>query len=232
MDTRGSYGVRIGGVDKFAYNHSDSYLSGLGVSLLRDAFTIVAHEKKYKELAEKLALVDQGAKPTEAHIRAFKAFHQYVGGKDDYYALMRGLQGELKQELEFGIMVDGGGFICDSLMCEYAYVFNFDERTIELYEGFNTNRQAAGRYADSSRNPHREGDPELSKYAGCALRVTIPFDKLPLFHLPDEGEIGELLNELVASKSEDGEAQEPSELAIGFIKSGVVIVPPDHYLWR
>lgn len=35
VSTRGIVGVRVNGVDKLSYNHSDSYLAGLGVNTLK-----------------------------------------------------------------------------------------------------------------------------------------------------------------------------------------------------
>lgn len=38
-------------------------------------------------------------------------------------------------------------FLYDSLFCEYAYIINLDDNTLELYEGFNKDADAPGRYA-------------------------------------------------------------------------------------
>jgi hypothetical protein len=36
------------------------------------------------------------------------------------------------------ILVNGGEFYKDGLFCEYAYIFNFDNATLEFYTGFGT----------------------------------------------------------------------------------------------
>ena len=47
---------------------------------------------------------------------------------------------------------DASDFLADSLFCEYAYIINLDSKKLEIYHGFNRNKNAAGRYAKVS-NP-------------------------------------------------------------------------------
>ena len=47
-------------------------------------------------------------------------------------------------------------FLIDSLFCEYAYLINLDSKKLEVYEGFNLNPNAPGRYAKYYFNKNRE----------------------------------------------------------------------------
>lgn len=47
-------------------------------------------------------------------------------------------------------------FLIDSLFCEYAYIINLDSKKLEVYEGFNLNPNAPGRYAKYTLNKNRE----------------------------------------------------------------------------
>lgn len=70
---------------------------------------------------------------------------------------------------------DATEFIGDSVMCQYAYVLNLDDQTLEYYEGVNSDKNAPGRYV--SRGSWT--DPtENKEYYGVRLVKTIPFDTI------------------------------------------------------
>lgn len=62
-------------------------------------------------------------------------------------------------------MTDGISFIRDSLFCEYAYIVNLDDETLEFYVGFQTTSQADNRYGTNHNN---------SGYYPCKLALVIP----------------------------------------------------------
>jgi hypothetical protein len=73
--------------------------------------------------------------------------------------------------LRGGIAFDGTDFPLDSLFCEWGYLIDLDNRTFEVYRGFQTSPPAAGRFA--GRSPARAGHHPV------ALVASWPFDALP-----------------------------------------------------
>jgi hypothetical protein len=70
---------------------------------------------------------------------------------------------------------DATEFIGDSVMCQYAYIFNLDDQTLEYYIGVNSDRNAPGRYVDRGSWT----DPTDNKeYYGVRLAKVIPFDTI------------------------------------------------------
>ena len=67
MGTRGAIGFRLDGVDKVAYNHFDSYPSGLGADVLTELCGKPNWEKM-KEQVRNLAFLNQDVPPTEAQV--------------------------------------------------------------------------------------------------------------------------------------------------------------------
>ena len=65
-------------------------------------------------------------------------------------------------------------FLIDSLFCEYAYLINLDSKKLEVYEGFNLNPNAPGRYAKYTLYKNDE-----KVYYGVALIKE--FDLIDLF---------------------------------------------------
>lgn len=180
MGTRGSYGFRYNGRDYTSYNHYDSYPSYLGASLAKqwDAVTEKMTLPQIRHVVSVMRMVDESAKPTDADIDRTAAYHDFGVGEqsaDDWYCLLRGAQGRIDAALELGIMVDGEGFMADSLFCEWAYIFNLDSERLEVYVGFNQDPNAAGRYA--SQGGERPF-PNAPIYHGVRLIREIPFEDL------------------------------------------------------
>ena len=70
---------------------------------------------------------------------------------------------------------DATEFIGDSVMCQYAYVINLDDQTMEYYVGVNADKNAPGRYV--SRGSWT--DPiENKEYFGVKLVKIIPLDTI------------------------------------------------------
>lgn len=167
MGTRGAYGFRKGGVDKISYNHFDSYPSGLGAEIAKYCLNTPLEElgKAY----DAITMVDQDTMPTVKQQKQLKKYFKEVGtGRaDDWYALLRGTQGDIGEAAKCGFMIDNHGFMLDSLFCEYAYVINLDTGMLEVYEGFQKDGAAInGRY---------KGAP-VEGYWGVSLIAEIPID--------------------------------------------------------
>lgn len=175
MGTRGTFGVRIGGKDKLTYNHFDSYPDGLGSALVAQIKAILVEKGKnwLEQKAIALVQIDTESKPSPAHINALRPYADLSVGRqslDDWYCLTRKLQGDIRNTLEAGVMIENNSFINDSLFCEWGYIINLDDFTFEVYEGFQTKPHKLGRYAN---NGHEDG------YYPCALVAKFPLDDIP-----------------------------------------------------
>lgn len=172
MITRGSIGFRLNGKDYVTYNHSDSYPSCLGVSILKQAKGFAKDLEKTKQRVSKLVLVKENDKATPEHVDRTAKYHNLAVGSQsarDYYCLLRNAQGDLDKYLEVELMIDSSGFLADSLYCEWAYIINLDEGVLEVYKGFNRAANGKGRYAKL----------QTYEYYGVTLEKTYPLSKLP-----------------------------------------------------
>lgn len=128
------------------YGQWDGYPEGAGVNILhflRDELderwfraelkTLHwADPAKLKELSRRFGADEQGFISIDDHDRlkqVFPEFHRDTG--EDILRLIQNggvLSGALRNDLDFA---------GDSLFCEWVYVVDFDERTFEVYKGFN-----------------------------------------------------------------------------------------------
>lgn len=179
MGTRGFVGFVAGGTEKVAYNHWDSYPSGLGLDVLgwlRDA-----DPERTRLEAHALRVVAADSVPTAEDVAALRPWTDLgVGGQsaDDWYCLLRGTQGDPGATLQAGVLVDAGQFPRDSLFCEWGYVVDLDRDVFEAYRGFQTEPHDRGRFAD--RPPWRD-EPSFTGdvYYPVALAASWPLGALP-----------------------------------------------------
>jgi hypothetical protein len=177
MSTRGVMGIRHNGVDKLMYNHSDSYPTGLGAELVEALSPFVNDASGLDYLRAKAAalkMVQENSKPTKAQQKELSGIaHLGVGSQslDDWYCLLRQAQGDLLLTLEIGYGVDSSEFVKDSLFCEWAYIVNLDERTFEVYQGFQEKKHNKGRFAGKQDTD--------SKYYPVALKASYPLNSIP-----------------------------------------------------
>lgn len=167
MGTRGAFGFIVNGKEKVTYNHFDSYPCNLGKDILE--FLV-----KYKDLeamrqvAEAIHMVGS-KKPTkkqQAECIPFMNLEVSERTPDDWYCLLRNAQGSLEPYMNgLHYMISSKEFLKDSLFCEYAYIINLDDLTLEYYEGFNKRINAAGRYAKTKPQDHS------GEYYGVALKL-------------------------------------------------------------
>jgi hypothetical protein len=173
MGTRGAMGFAIDGELKIAYNHFDSYPTGLGVDILE--FLRTAELDKIKQQARDLTLVDSEAEPTPEQIEKLKQYantNVSTRSLKDWYVLLHQTQGDPAKTLEAGYVEDGSDFPYDSLFCEWGYVVDLDANVLEAYKGFQEQPHTAGRFASPTTEPDRG-------YYPIKLLASWPLDELP-----------------------------------------------------
>lgn len=160
MGTRGLYGVVVNGEVKASYNHFDSYPNGLGRDIVKFVKGIENVSDVFEQ-AQNLTLVNESdTAPSGA----------------EWYAELRDAQGNLAENLRLGFMTDGVQFGYNSLFCEWGYLVDLDNETVEVYRGFQTEPHSEGRWP---------GDDSHSGYYGIRLIETIPFSELSETYMQD-----------------------------------------------
>ena len=174
MSTRGLYGLRQNGVDKCIYNHFDSYPDWLGREVLE--FCATNNFERLSILFNNILMVQVDSIPTKAEIEICKEegyanFNVSSQSETDWYCLLRNLQGNFKAYTECinkystVFMIDNINFIKNSLFCEYAYIINLDNKSLEFYVGFQETPQVDNRYGVY---------PNDGGYYPCKLALVIP----------------------------------------------------------
>lgn len=172
MGTRGFVGFVIDGTEKIAYNHWDSYPSGLGTDVLD--WLRKAHLGGARRLAGELRVVDPTSTPSAEDIEKLRPYaNTNVGSREitDWYVLLRGTQGNPAAMLDAGFIEDASDFPGDSLFAEWGYLVDFDAMTFEVYRGFQGAPHEAGRFA--ARPPGENG------YYPVRLAHSWPLTDLP-----------------------------------------------------
>lgn len=165
MGTRHLIAVTRGDDFKVAqYGQWDGYPSGQGVSILKflkdadmEAFgrAVDACSFATKDDLERIQREIDGGAPFPSHLSR-------DAGSDILDMVMEGPL-LLKDSRQFGT---------DGLFCEYAYVVDLEDRTLEVYEGFKS--EAKGRFADMPR-----AEDDSKEYSAVDLVKTYSLDDLP-----------------------------------------------------
>jgi len=184
MGTRGAIGFRQNGKDKVTYNHFGSYPDGLGINVLEFARSRSEELSTLKHQVFQLIMVTQDDIPTSEQIEICKQSNVInldvsEQSEQDFYCLLREAQGNLGAYLELGFMIDSKEFLKDFLFCEWAYIINLDDETLEVYTGFNHNKDADGRYAHFYEERQKEYQDESEYYYGVVLMKTYKLSELP-----------------------------------------------------
>jgi hypothetical protein len=166
MGTCSSIGIHVNGTDKLTYNHYDGYPTDMGQNVFEQVCDLIKNEgwDKIKKMATKMRQVKADKKFTVKQKEKYGHYWEQVDTGLNMYALLRGLQGKLGLMMKEGIMVGDNDFILDSLFCEWAYIFNVDDKTFEIYQGFQLTPPTFGRYKDA---------PADRGYYACNLIHTI-----------------------------------------------------------
>lgn len=176
MGTRGAIGFFINGKTKAAYNHYDSYPDCLGREVIKACRGIISIDA-LKASIDAIEVIDSEVPPTPEQIARCEAagtvdLRVSSRSTSDWYCLLRGAQGDIAGLMSGKVpyMEDSTNFLGDSLFCEYAYIINADDGTLEFYKGFNKNASAPGRYAKNKS--------DSQGYVGVRLALTIPLEEL------------------------------------------------------
>ena len=153
--TRGSFGFRYQNKDKLGYSNSDSYPSSLGHDML------LAIKEYSKEEMITLFNKMESAPDDEALWDLGDWFkHSRTDDEVPYYR--------------------DNDFIYDSLYCEYAYIINLDNDTLEYYVGFQKERDT------NPDNRYKDHTPKDDyKYYSCKLVKVFPFDYIKSKHMDE-----------------------------------------------
>lgn len=153
MGTRGMIAVEAGRRELIAYNHFDSYPSGLGRQVVGYVNRLATDPDALSEArrkAREVVVVDEQATPTPEQAARFAATHNRdVSTGSDWYSVLRDAQGDIGAYLDLGAWPDSGGraWPQNSLFCEYGYLVDLDRETLEFYVGFQTEAHNKGRFA-------------------------------------------------------------------------------------
>lgn len=183
MGTRGFVGFESGNKETITYNQFDMYPSGRGVAVLEFVRTLATDphlEEAYREKAASLKQVNQDTPPTRDQVV------ELIGKADlgvstrqvtEWYILLRGTHGDPAAILDCGYAEHVPDWPKDSLFCEWGYLIDFDRRTLEVYEGFQTSPVTEGRWA----GVQPEGRETLSgnTYYSVKKVAGFEFDDLP-----------------------------------------------------
>ena len=142
MSTRGYMGIQKKGEMKGQYNHFDSYIEGLGKDIIKTLNSIPKEDliSKLNEVYDNIILINEDDKPTQEMIDYAVENGLYDSNvssrsTDDLYCLFHGTQGRLDLYLKgLKYMLNGNDFLDDDLFCEYGYVINLDDNTLDFYQ--------------------------------------------------------------------------------------------------
>lgn len=208
MSTRGAIGFRIDGKDHIAFNHWDSYPSGLGADILKQLQTASVHDlAALPDRVRNLILFTKDNPPSQDQITAAEeraGIEPSNMNIEEWLEVLQEGQGSLTPYItgEWPIMYDSHTFLLDSLFCEWAYIVNLDDGTLEVYKGFNTEPNGAGRYASQ----HRERDGE---YYGVVLVDTVSLSDVAHADIDALVEKWERIGE--EPEEDEDESDEPTE---------------------
>jgi len=186
MGNRGAYGFRIDGQEKVTYEHGQSYPESLGKKVL--LYLAKTPIDQIKQVAKKIILVNEHEdKPTIEQIEKYKKYSNLEIGEnrlDCWRNLLYYTRSNLSlYHLDVEHMIDYSWFLGDSLFCEWGYIINLDNETLEVYVGFNKNPNAHGRYAFVDMGDDCE-------YAGVSLEKEIRLTEIK------KRNVGKIIKEL------------------------------------
>lgn len=171
MATRGIYGFRKNNYDKLNYNHFNSFPSGLGVDIV---FFIKSHSlEEINKLCDELIPLPydtyfEELSPEQKNmmIEFAKEQHEDFEGKKLSYMLAP-FEGNLEAYYDYPqvrLMRDDKEFIKNSLSCEWGYIINLDNNTLEIWQGFQSEPDITNRYGVEIYYQY-----ETSNYYPCKL---------------------------------------------------------------
>ncbi|HNU60698.1 MAG TPA: hypothetical protein PKL04_00710 [Methanofastidiosum sp.] len=151
MGTRGLYGFYKDGITKSVYNQYDTYPDGLGIEMLNLIKQIQSFDE-LRKIFDKLKIVKEGRKPGKRQLEHALSIitpdlDVSTQSMNDWYCILRKAQNNpMIYTNGLKLILDATEFIKDSLFCEWAYIINLDNNTLEVYKGFNKEYQEDNRY--------------------------------------------------------------------------------------
>ena len=142
MSTRGAWGIKRGNKLIVQYNHFDSYPTGLGEQIVEDLneWRKNAPEewiKRLNEVLDEVEVIDEEEtpEPTEEQLQYIRdegiTFNENY---KEWYSVLNELQGRVLPYLKgFKYFLNTGEDLLKyKLFCEWAYIFNLDNNTLEI----------------------------------------------------------------------------------------------------
>jgi len=170
MPTRGLYGFRKNGVDKITYNHTDSYPKWLGENITNLCRSLTKQE--LNDIFDRLEMVNENGKPTENQLYIYRQWEhsdESASELNDWRDILRHAQGNMDALKSQRFMTDSVYYIKLSNDCNYAYIINLDNNTLEFWVGNQTAPQQGNRYGTN-----KSGDS-----SPCRIVLAFPLDRIP-----------------------------------------------------
>lgn len=176
MSTRGFIGYKHNGVIKGCYNHYDSYLEGLGRSLIESVYCKYSWPEIKDFFLHRFILLDD------------KAWKQYKELPEYDKPNLN------KANLKTATITakDDSNFLKDGLFCEYSYVFDLDSKRKKLmcFKGFGKKPSKGYEHLYYDSN---QGERFYNNYMGCIygeLHPIIAYGKMLVVFKEDQEEEG------------------------------------------
>lgn len=142
MSTRGAWGIKKGDKLIVQYNHFDSYPTGLGEQIVEDLnewYKDAPEEwiKRLNEVLDEVEVINEEKtpEPTEEQLQYIRDEGiPFDENYKEWFCVLNELQGRVLPYLKgFKYFLDWGvEWLNDSLSCEWAYIFNLDNNTLEI----------------------------------------------------------------------------------------------------
>lgn len=147
------------------YGQWDGYPAGQGKTILE--FLRSADMEKFRKAIEETRFatqdeIDKLNKDIEKTGKFPQEFSRDAGGKILDMILNKGIR----------LLVNKEGFAKDSLFCEWAYVVNLDDNTLEVYQGFNKQPLKEGERFFHADTPNVEYHPV--RFLGSVSLTELP----------------------------------------------------------
>ena len=220
MGTRGCWGFYQEKQEKVAYNNSDSYPSFLGNKILK--FIQEQKIEGLKNINDNLQLIKEEDlekiidNQTICKVEQFLPLSSQFKENLTYQALSEEINDQLVLINQgFPILYDSYDFLFDSLFCEYAYIINLDNQTLEFYRGFNKQRipnAIGGRYSNKTYDRARE-------YFGIILLKEYPL--LQIINQPNLDSIVREMEKIREINLDQFIAQKKNEIEINKTKKKI-----------
>lgn len=182
MSTNGSIGVVLNSKLFATYNHWDSYPDSLGIDVVEfckklNNDQINVFKKNFSDIKVVSLNKKASKKDQEKYIKA-GFFNNSVddGNPSNWYCLLREIQGaKYFEEILNGTCshwIDFLDFMKNSSCCEYAYIINLDDMTLNFYEGSN-------KELDINSNLPFEQEPDSMGYYPVRFKGSVNINEIP-----------------------------------------------------